>query len=244
MFPAPHDALPLPPRSSLEQYRKLAKELVRICKSGDQAALGAWSKQWVETLVKLRGLTIPPGMPVGIDRWAAQVEEFARRTLAGSGGKPCVLAGAQFVLARAHGFESWTKFERHIEEMARSSSPVSAFESAADAIVKGDTETLSCLLRENPGLARARSTREHHATLLHYVAANGVEGYRQATPKNAVEIADLLIARGAEVDATADIYGGGATTLGLAATSIHPERAGVQIALLTLLLDRGALAAR
>jgi ankyrin repeat protein len=75
---------------------------------------------------------------------------------------------------------------------------------------------------------------------LHYVAANGVEGYRQKTPKNAVEIAELLLKAGAEVDATAEIYGGGATTLGLAATSIHPQRAGVQIALLQLLLDHGA----
>jgi len=49
-----------------------------------------------------------------------------------------------------------------------------------------------------------------------------------------------LLKAGAEVDATADVYGGGATTLGLAATSVHPERAGVQNELLQLLLDHGA----
>lgn len=240
MFPAPHDALPLPLRPSVEHYKKLAKELVRMCKAGDPAALGVWAKRWVSTLVELNGLLIAPGMPVRVDRWAAQVEEFARRKLAGDGGKPCVLADAQFVLARAHGFESWLKFSRHIEELTRTGSAVLAFEAAADAIVEGDLETLRRLLRDNPELVRAQSTREHRATLLHYVAANGVEGYRQKTPQNIVEIAELLLKAGADVDATAEIYGSGATTLGLAATSIHPQRAGVQIALLRLLLDRGA----
>jgi hypothetical protein len=89
-------------------------------------------------------------------------------------------------------------------------------------------------------LAGERSTREHRSTLLHYVSANGVEGFRQKTPKNIVEIANLLFAAGAEVDAESDAYGGGCTALDLAATSEHPERAGVQIALLQTLLDRGA----
>lgn len=42
------------------------------------------------------------------------------------------------------------------------------------------------------------------------------------------------------MDAEANVYGGGRTTLGLAATSVHPELAGVQEALLQLLLDHGA----
>ncbi|MGB6688112.1 MAG: ankyrin repeat domain-containing protein [Terracidiphilus sp.] len=240
MYPAPHDALPLPARPSLEQYKKLAKELMRICKSSDPAALGAWSKEWVATLVKLAGLTITREMPVRIDHWAVQLEEFARSKLSGSVGKPCVLADAHFVLARVHGFESWPKFVRHVDELVRANSPVSSFEAAADAIVDGDLATLRRLLGKNPDLVRARSTREHGATLLHYVAANGVEGYRQRTPKNAVEAAEMLLRAGADADATAEIYGDSASTLGLAATSIHPQRAGVQIALLQLLLDHGA----
>lgn len=118
--------------------------------------------------------------------------------------------------------------------------PESNFESAVDAVVAGDLTTLTTLLREHPDLVRARSTREHHATLLHYVGANGVEDYRQKTPKNIVAIAALLLDAGAEVDATAEMYGGGATTLGLAATSIHPLRAGVLAPLIDLLIARGA----
>ena len=67
-----------------------------------------------------------------------------------------------------------------------------------------------------------------------------MEGYRQRTPKNAVEIAELLLRSGADVDATAHVYGGGATTLGLVATSGHPERVGVQEELMHLLLEHGA----
>ena len=53
------------------------------------------------------------------------------------------------------------------------------------------------------------------------------------------QIAELLLNTGADVNAMADLYGG-STTLALVATSVHPERAGVQTALLQLLLDHGA----
>jgi hypothetical protein len=152
----------------------------------------------------------------------------------------CTLAGAQFLLARWHGFASWTKFAKHVEALERAGSPVSVFETAVDAIVDGDVPTLQELLKENPSLVRERSTREHRSTLLHYVSANGVEDFRQKTPKNIMEIAALLLDAGAEVNAESDAYGGHSTALNLTATSCHPEDAGVQIPLLTLLLNRGA----
>jgi ankyrin repeat protein len=90
-------------------------------------------------------------------------------------------------------------------------------------------------------LARARSAREHRSTLLHYVSANGVEDFRQKTPKNIVEITKLLLKFGADVNAESDAYGGRSTTLGLAATSWHPENAGVQLPLMEVLIDHGAI---
>jgi Ankyrin repeats (3 copies) len=241
MFPNPQDALPLPPRPNLEQYKRLAKELVKACKSANPDAIGVWSSKWIETLVRLASLTITPQFPVQIECWVDQVKGFAHAKLSHSESAPCALADAQFVIARSHGFESWRKFAQHIDAVSRKSSPVSNFEAAADAIVEGDISTLDRLLREEPELIRTRSTREHRATLLHYVSANGVEGYRQKTPKHAVKVAEILLNAGAEVDATADVYGGGATTLGLVATSVHPERAGVQNALMQILLDYGAV---
>jgi ankyrin repeat protein len=150
------------------------------------------------------------------------------------------LADAQSVIAREHGFESWPKFIKHIQETARADSPVSKFELAADAIVTGDLPALNSFLLENPELARARSTRAHGAPLIHYVAANGVEDFRQKTPKNIVEITRALLRAGAEVDSTTPEYGSASTALGLAATSYHPAAAGVQLELLDALLEAGA----
>ncbi len=237
MFPNPQEALPLPPRPSVEQYRKLAKDLVKACKSGDPDAIGVWADRWVVSLARATGRIHRPHARREMDRAPDRMEDLARRTLSQSG---CVLAEAQFILARSHGFRSWPRFVAHVDRLTRAGSEVAAFEAAADAIVAGDEEALRRLIGMNPGLVRVRSTREHGATLLHYVSANGVEGYRQVTPKNIVRIATILLDAGADVDAEADVYGGGSTTLGLVATSAHPRISKVQIPLLQLLLDRGA----
>jgi ankyrin repeat protein len=92
----------------------------------------------------------------------------------------------------------------------------------------------------NPDLARRRSTRRHHATLLHYIAANGVEQERQRTPDNALDVAKMLLDAGAEPDALADMYDAKATTMNMLVSSGHPAAAGLQSALAELLLDYGA----
>jgi ankyrin repeat protein len=107
-------------------------------------------------------------------------------------------------------------------------------------VVSGDTRTLRRLLRAHPRLVHARSTREHGATLLHYASANGVEGYRQLSPTNSGEIAEMLLEAGADVNATADVYQGQCTALGLVATSGPPSAAGVQREVIDVLLKHGA----
>jgi ankyrin repeat protein len=271
MFPNPHDALPLPPRPNLDQYRKLAKGLLKAAQSQDAEALHTWAVTWIASLARLYDSAKEregreknkeerrPENSVILSEVEAQrssastqskdpysnlnsnppkknpLENFAHEKLS---EKP-TLTAAQFVLARAHGFESWPKLARHIEATIRANSPVNHFEQAADAIITGDKTMLAHLLKKFPDLVRAHSTRRHQATLLHYTAANGIEDYRQKTPKNIVEITKLLLDAGAEVNAIADLYGG-STTVSLMATSIHPERAGVQNALLQLLVNHGA----
>jgi hypothetical protein len=218
MYPNPQDAIAIPGAPALAPFEQHAADLIAAARRGAADAFRAWAPRWT-------------GHPT------ESIERFARESM--TRGEP-TLADAQLVVARLHGFASWALLSMHMEGLADPRSLIAHFETAADAIVGGDAATLQRLLREQPALVRARSTREHAATLLHYVAANGVENYRQKTPPNIVSIAAMLMDAGAEVDAEASIYDGRCTTLGLAATSVHPEAAGVQPALMQALLDRGA----
>jgi len=236
------DALPLPPRPNLEQYKKLAKDFQHACKSHDPGAIRDWAAHWAETITRLQGLEITPEVRRQIDVEAERMEiRWRKHQKTNERAARCALADAQFFVARGHGFASWPKFASHLEALARANSPVSKFEAAAAAIVNGDLAMLEKLLVENPELVRARSTREHRSTLLHYVSANGVEDFRQKTPKNIIEITKVLLNAGADVNAESDAYGGRSTTLGLTATSWHPENAGVQIPLMDALIDHGAI---
>src|SRR5690349_10025913 len=92
---------------------------------------------------------------------------------AASGGlRPGYSRGdAKSILLWNHHFDRWQDFAGHLKALKRKSSPVAQFEGAVDAIVAGNISTLRLLLRCNPELIRARSTRNHHSTLLHYVGA-------------------------------------------------------------------------
>ena len=116
------------------------------------------------------------------------------------------------------------------------------FESAADAVVNGDVDGLRALLNEHAELATARSPRPHRCTLLHYLAANGVEGERQKTPANAVEVIDVLIGAGSDPNASCYTYRGGPdeTTAGLLAGSAPPRDAGLTLPMLAALARGGA----
>ncbi len=234
------DTLPLPPRPSLEQYQKRAKSLVTAARSADPGAIRAWASSWLHALARSLAMPATPFVQSSIDR---AVQEIERRVLAsasprGEASAVFALADSQHLLASAHGFPSWAEFARPQQGLP-SGDP---FEAAVDAVVTGDLAALESLIRDHPDLVTARSRRVHHATLLHYVAANGVEDYRQKTPPNAVAIAQLLLAAGARVDALADTYGGGSaqTTMNLLVSSTHPADAGLQPALVEVLLDAGA----
>jgi hypothetical protein len=142
-------------------------------------------------------------------------------------------------IARAHHFDTWDAFDAFRQEATRPHSATAAFEASVEAVIDGDIAELERRLTDRPELIAARSARRHRATLLIYVGANGVEDFRQRTPHNSPEVAETLLRHGADVNAIGVMYGG-STTLGLVATSIHPERAGVQRALIDMLLANGA----
>ena len=146
---------------------------------------------------------------------------------------------AQSVVAQEYGFETWGDLVAFTAAVV-GDGPVARFEAAVEAVVSGDVATLRAQLRDDPQLVHTRSTRRHRATLLHYVAANGVEGGRQKTPPNAVEVAKILLESGAEPDALADMYDQKCTSMSMLVSSSHPAKAGLQVALAQTLLDHGA----
>jgi len=219
---------PLPFRAPLEEYDRQAREVLEGHRTGDPAAIKVVHEnhpRFLDETIKWR--------PKRLTR-----EEIQKAALD--------LDDARLALARWYTFADWTAVREYVDAVIVDG-PVYRYESAVEAIVNGELASLQWRLREQPELIRARSTRRtphdppvHRATLLHYVAANGVEGYRQKTPTNAVEIARALLEAGAEVDATAGMYGGEYTTMSMLVSSCHPARAGLQAALAELLLDFGA----
>lgn len=199
-------------RASIDEYEERARALRDALGAGDESA--AWRFKWEHPSFRDRS-----------------VDDVRAATLD--------LEDAQVVVAREHGFAAWADLEE-LAAAVRSEGQVERFERAVEAVVSGDVTTLRALLRDHPELARARSTRRHHAALLHYVAANGVEGGRQQTPRNAVEVTRVLLEAGAEVDALADMYDERCTTLSMLVSSSPPAQAGLQGALAETLLDHGA----
>jgi hypothetical protein len=155
MFPNPQSALPLPPRPNLERYKKLAKELARACKSGAENAYEDWADRWLRTLAKSTGWNSPLPMLDQIGCSPRLIADFASHKLSATepDTRACSLTGAQFVIARLHGFNSWPKFSRHLAELARKNSSAARFEAAADAIVSGDLASLERLLHQDPQLS-------------------------------------------------------------------------------------------
>jgi ankyrin repeat protein len=116
-----------------------------------------------------------------------------------------------------------------------------AFARAVRAIIRGDVAAVAAELAAHPELITARAAARHRATLLHYVAANGIEDELQRPVASADDVARTLIAAGAEVDAPCDAYDGRyPTTLSLVVSSDHPARAGVSARLVHALCDAGA----
>lgn len=206
----PRPALPF--HAGVAEYERQAGELFDALAARDEAV--AWRFKWEHP--RFRGQLVTAVRDATLDR-----------------------SDAQTVIAREYGFADWEHLGAFASAVEHDASVVQ-FETAVEAVVSGDLEALRQMLRQHPGLVRARSARRHHATLLHYLAANGVEGHRQKTPPAAVDVAKTLLDAGAEVDALADMYDQQCTTMSMLVSSAPPAEAGLQAAIAETLLDYGA----
>ena len=222
------DLQPPPFHSPLSAYEQQADILLAAHRAADPAAIDLFHRKhprFLDETIKWRPKFIPDS-------------EIRDAVLS--------LDDAQLAIARNYDFLDWSALVDFVDAVSREG-PVHEFEAAVEAVVAGDLGSLQDALRRDPALVHVRSSRVccfdppvHRATLLHYIAANGVEAYRQKTPGNAVEIARALLVAGAEPDALADMYGTPCTTMSMLVSSSHPAAAGLQVALTELLLDFGA----
>ena len=135
----------------------------------------------------------------------------------------------QYTIARAYHFEDWDEVARSEAELNRS------FEAAVDDVIFGRKQPLKTKMTADPNLLQRRSQYGHHAGLIHYVSANGIEIWRQRVPHNILEIAKMLLDAGADPYLYSDLYGGTMGVLGLVETSAHPFNAGISDQLIKLL---------
>ena len=202
----------LPWTATREQYEREATALFEALQARENAAL--WNFKWMHP--HYRGKTVTDVEPLKLD-----------------------LDDARLVVAHEYFLQTWHDLMKFADEMAQYG-PAAKFEKAVEAVIAGDIVTLRAMIRDDPELVHARSARMHRATLLHYIGANGVEGVRQKTPPNAVDIARFLLDAGADPNALAIMYDHLCTTMSMLVSSAHPANAGVQADLAELLVDHGA----
>ncbi|MDH5610816.1 MAG: hypothetical protein OEY56_15170 [Cyclobacteriaceae bacterium] len=131
------------------------------------------------------------------------------------------------IILAEYGYISW-------QEIKEKKSFDEVFERAVDCVVRGRVFELGQLLDQNPGLIDQKSQFGHEASLIHYVAANGVELWRQLVPANAAEILKLLLVKGANPGPNNRLMGG-TSLLSLIETSEHLMMAGISDELLEIL---------
>ena len=208
----------LPPRPNLEQLKLQAKELRRAHAEGKRPAAA---------------------------RIAAHHPRFKGKLPEEVLTARVTLADAQLAVAREYGFESWARLKHRVELGDRIAGvrPHPRFEEALAALKAGDVERLRTLITEVPELLHARTNLEPPygyftgATLLHHVAGNPT--WDGPLPANIVEVARLLLERGADANAMT-LGPNGGTTMALVITSKQASDANVSGALIELLLRHGA----
>ncbi len=191
----------LPPRPSIEQFRKQAKSLLKRQRAAD-----------AEALTRIRE---------SHPRW----RKLSEQQLA---ALPFTLADAQLVIASEYGFASWSKLQSHVKTLEAASATAETVASLRDAAGKGDFARLNALLDVHPELIDERGgegvrTALHQAVFGNSEAAVKLLLERGANPnircegdnayplhfaveKNRVPIIRLLVEHGADTVGEGDYH--------------------------------------
>ena len=208
----------LPANPNLDHLKYQAKDLLR-----DHAA------RLPETAQKIR--EFHPGF-LG----ASDAEIF---------GAALNLSDAQLIVARSHGFATWARLKRHIEQPTlvdrldlphheRIEDPM--FRRAVELLDAGEASELRALLQQSPELIHQHILFEgknyfRSPTLLEFVAENPVRHGK--LPANVVDVTRVLLEAGADLASRNE-------TLMLVATGSVVRECGVQIPLIDMLCEYGA----
>jgi ankyrin repeat protein len=207
---------------NLEQFRKQAKELVKSARGGDHVARARFG----DLPVQLASAQLVLAREQGYSSWPAlvrvaveqpfhdDIEYYQGRADGIATVNRVTIAEARRDLAGRHGFSSWTALKRHVESLASGAEPLPPFVLAYRALEAGDRAQLVELLDAHPELVELRGT-------------NGNDLVGMA---NDIEITQLLLERGADVNRGND-YGW---------TKLHQAGYGNDPELARLLLDAGA----
>jgi ankyrin repeat protein len=155
------------------------------------------------------------------------------------------LSDAQLTIAREHGFPSWARLKRHIEEPTLADQldlphhlriEDARFRRAVELLDAGDARGLRAHLQQYPKLVHEHVLFEggnyfRNPTLLEFVAENPVRHGK--LPANVVEVARVILDAGADQAALNQ-------TLGLVSTGMVPRQCRLQTLLIDLLCARGA----
>ena len=118
-----------------------------------------------------------------------------------------------------HGFGSWAEAKN-----AQRFNLI--FEKAINALLDGKLETLRAIINSHPQVIKFKSSFGHQAGLIHYLAANGTELWRQVVSHNAPELMSFLLENGCDPDQDNALFGG-SDMLSLIETSEACMMAGV-----------------